>query len=181
MTLNFFLFKEKCEVLFKKTNSILVAMYVLGFVMERKNERDERILVGLIDNPVNGELKPLWDEDTWASVRRGSEHVTPTDEEECDPFPLSGILFVMRQLQKTVELNHPDWGIFYIIGEALGRFNSNGIKQIEFEYFLSQLPVVFVERHADDIQALCNYFDEKGMDLHLAVEKDKVISYFTNR
>lgn len=180
MELSSNVFKEKCEILFSKTRNIFVAMFIFGFCMQRKDKAGKRIFLNLIDNPIKEELRGQWDESTWAKIRRGSEHSSPTNEEEADSFPLSGILFVMRQLYKANELKHPDWGMFYIIGEALGRYNSEEISQVEFEYFLTQIPIPFMEKHIDIIKDLCNEFDEKGEVLNLYVKENKILAYYTS-
>jgi len=172
-------FKEKLNNLLANNKSVIVAMFVFGFVSQRKDKQGGAYLLKLTDKLFDDELRAQWDEETLTKARRGSEHISPTEEEERDPFPLSGILFVMRQLHKAIELKHPDWAVFYIIGEALARYNSDEISQIEFEYFLTQIPSSFMQRHIDIIRELCNFFNEKEKSLSMYLKEEKIIAYYS--
>jgi hypothetical protein len=174
MEMNSSLLKSKYDGLFRQSSDLLSGMFALGYILERRDEQGNRFVDGEWYNPIHDIFKKAWDEEVWLKARRGSAFTSPTDEELEDPEPREGLVFAKKQVNMAFELVHPDWAIFYILGEAYARYNSAEMTSVEFEHVLALLPASFVKIHGAKLSFLCNHFDEKGMSLHLKVLNNEV-------
>jgi hypothetical protein len=154
-------------------------MFIFGFTIERKDTSGHRIYSNKFENPIKNKYKELWTEEIWHQTRRGSPNDYPVENEYEEYFPLEGILFMLKQIDNIRLLGLPDWTYFYILGEGLGRYNSNEIKLSEFEYFLSKLPSEFIEKYYDIINCLINDFIEKEFTFNLIHDDRNFVFYFS--
>jgi len=134
-------YKENYINFFKveRNNNLYYAMYAYGLNMFSYHNRSNEIEY----NPVKKYVGKEWDHKLHRRINWGA-----TDEDNIDDdFDNYSIKFDKETefidtneylIKRAVELNRPDWSLFYFIGNIQGRLNYNRTNVKEYEIFTKE-------------------------------------------
>lgn len=128
-------------------------MFLFGLIIGTKDSMRK-----FNTDPFLMELKDeYWDVNELRQVQNGWDNI-----DESPNIP-TGILFLVNQLEYVVQFNKSKWAYYYLLGNAVGLFNSNEIKDTELHYFINKLPYHIIKNHHEIIKQLINNFILKGI------------------
>lgn len=164
-------FKERHDYLIQHQQDINSCMYAFG-ALQGSSYFGHKIGVY---NPISDKLKSQWSSDDLLRVKFGYDDNKKSDED------FGGIIHWEYGIKRAVEFKRPDWGFFYWVGYIKSMLNSGEEDNDELLRCLQFIPVSFFEKHGKRIEELCNYFDEKGEELHIEIKDGKVNAWFKKK
>jgi hypothetical protein len=133
-------FKENYINLFLIEKNLNFGMYAFGLSMESRHQRE--LIIDIPYNPVQDFVGKEWDYKLLRRIKWGA-----TDEDNIDDdFDNYSIKFDKQTefidtneylIKRAVELNRPDWSLFYLIGNIQGRLNYNRLIVKDYEIFIN--------------------------------------------
>lgn len=123
-------------------------MFMFGLIIGTKDSMRK-----FNTDPFLKELKDeYWDVNELRQVQNGWDNI-----DESPNIP-TGILFLVNQLEYVVQFNKSKWAYYYLLGNAVGLFNSDEIKNTELHYFINKIPNDFIKNHHKIFEQLINDF-----------------------
>ncbi len=180
-------FKENYINLFlvQKHHNVNYGMYAYGLTMFSYHNRSNEIDY----NPIKNFSGKEWNNELHRRINWGATDLDNIDDVETysAKFDIETSLIDTNEylIKRAIELNRPDWSLFYLIGNIQGRLNYNGTIVKEYEIFtkedfircLSYLSIHFFNKYKIDLEYLFNYFDERGLKLKIEIHNNEFSIY----
>lgn len=171
----FEVFREKIEFI-REQKDLFSGMFSFGIDLGSDHYKTDRFWQRRqAMKVIHDDLRGQWDSQLFLKVQGGRDDNGKKDED------FGGIVYWEYCIKRAVEFSRPDWAFYYWIGELKGKLNAGEVESAEFLRCLQFIPVTFFGKHGKRIVELCNYFDEKGEDLHLEIKDGKVNAWFEKK